>query len=219
MPGCGRVGCPLTVNMKTPGQHPIAGGPERNAGGDLSELSRSATRRQEAGMALSASSMVIASPPRSRCPASYGRDDVRDIGQPVLAEVDSRTSRAEASSVTDETATATKQDDIAWSDERQAFFRTLGECPVPGAILARRNEYTFRSLQRRNRGQRQCGYWRVARWAGLAYICPPLGFPCVLVAFVAVVWAARSTFGPSAVCLARSPGSGIRGNRGNRDRC
>jgi hypothetical protein len=62
--------------------------------------------------------------------------------------------------------------DIAWSDERQAFFyRTLGECPVPGTILARRNEYTIRSLQRRNRGQRP----------GLAYICPLLGFPCVLV--------------------------------------
>lgn len=46
-----------------------------------------------------------------------------------------------------------------------------------------------------------------------------LAFLAYSLAFVAVVWGARSTFGPSAVCLARSPGSRIRGNRGNRDRC
>jgi hypothetical protein len=104
---------PADLKHEMPGQHPVAGGPERNAGVDLSEVSRSsATRRQEAGMALSASSMVIASPPRSRCLARRtGVSDIRDIGQPVLAEVDSRTSRAETSSVTDETgsrATPTK---------------------------------------------------------------------------------------------------------------
>jgi hypothetical protein len=120
--------------------------------------------------------MVIAPPPRSRCLARCaGVRDIRDIGQPGLAEVDSRTSRAETSSVTDETgsrATPTKQaTSLGPTNVRPFFYRTLGECPVPGTILARRNEYTIRSLQRRNRGQRP----------GLAYICPLLGFPCVLV--------------------------------------
>jgi hypothetical protein len=174
-------------------------------------------------MALSASSMVIASPPRSRCPARRtGGSDVRDIGQPVLAEVDSRTSRAEASSVTDETAAAqplrSRTTSLGPTNVRPFSGRlaiVLSQAQSWLAVMS--TLLGLYSAVIGVNGGAAIGELR----GGLAWRISALflAFLAYSLAFVAVVWGARSTFGPSAVCLARSPGSGIRGNRGNRDRC